>query len=603
MKNINMVKLKWIKESKIKQATKELIEEADIDEEVESALSSTKKPFQRLGQGIIGDKFYYGTSLLWHGKPISALITSEKKVYLGLNYIDWKCSSCNFTIQTIQPSYEIPKPPKDCSCSKASYRDFQIEQITNPIKDELGVNYRTEFNDESIDYSWQTESIKNYINNNYKKYKLEEIFNKIVSINKKYTDHLNLASHSYITCWIIATYCYALFEQFGRLYFRAERGSGKTKQCRIIKFLSHNPMWITKGTESSIFRDAEATCGTFIVDNMDKLHEDLLKAMEHHIETGWMWDATYRLTNKDTGKTQKFLSYTPMGLNNIYGLDEDTIDKTFEITMLKSINPEIQKTKPTNKSEQWQEISDSIRFWVLNNSDKIKEIYNNITSKFSGREYDVVEGVLTIAKLVSDEVYHEIESLVEEKIKEQFVNLENNPSYIIFNDIWEQFLENSLIEERNVFIGELADKLFLPLNPDLQPGTKEYTNKKKGCSKYIAKLIRAVPMFRKSGIIHGKTWIKIKKKDLERYMKLQKFLKYDDVNEPSNLPTSPTSTKSTKLPTSPFNKNNTKLGGLGDVDIQKKEELGDVGSLGGLGDVVDEVDEELKEEYENDENL
>lgn len=578
------------KKVEIKDAIAELAGAVEIDENVEIALSSTKKPFQRLGQGLIGDKFYYGTSLLWKGKQISAVVTSDKKVYLGLNYIDWCCKSCSFTTQTIQPSYEKLNHPKSCRCEKVSEQDWVVEAITNPIKDELGINYRTEFNDESIDYSWQTESIREYIQHNktkvarnYKPKTIREIYEDILKINKKYVDHLNSAAHDYVTCWIIATYCFTLFEQFGRLYFRAERGSGKTKQCRIIKFLSFNPMWITKGTESSIFRDAEATCGTFIVDNMDKLHEDLMRAMEHHIETGWMYDATYRLTNKDTGKTMKFLSYSPMGLNNIFGLDENTIDKTFEITMLKSINSEIQRAKPTNKSEQWQQISNSIRCWVLDNFWAIQKTYETITSKFSGREYDVVEGALTIAKMIGEDVYKRVEELVDEKIKEQFVNLENNPAYLIFNDIWLQFEENTAQLEKKVFLGDLADRLFLSLNPDIQQGTKEYTNKKKGVSKYIANIIRTVPMFRKSGVEHGKTYILIKKVDLERYMTLQKFLKQEDIpTEPQHLPTPPTSTKSTKLPKPTI----------------IKDKKGDVGDLGDLGDVGSEGDEELQISYE-----
>lgn len=524
---IKQEKLKKKKEIKKEEETENTIK----DSEIKKALIQSKIPVQRLGQGVHNNIFYYGTTLIYENKPISAIVTSNKKLYLGLTYINWKCNACNYSTEKIQPSYETPKPPKNCSCDKISYQDWTAEEITNPIKNEFGLNYRTEFNEDAIDYVWQTEDIKKYLKGSYIKTDcvsdLKRIYKNLLEINKKYIDHLNPASHKYITCWNIATYCYTLFEQFGRLYQRAERGSGKTKQSRVIKFVSFNPMWITKGTESSIFRDAEATCGTFIVDNMDKLHEELKRSMEHLIETGWMYDSTYRLTDKDTGRTQKFLSYTPMDINNIYGLDDNTIDKTFEIQMLKSINKNIQRIKPTHKSEDWNYHRNSIRHWVLDNWEEILKNYNKINAKFSGREFDVVEGVLTIAKMIGKQEFEEIEDYVKEKIEEEMMDLESNKSYMIFSKIWKQFQGDAL--ELKVFLKDIADELFPSFYPNLKEDTKDYNDKKRNFSKYIGKIIRGVPMFRKSGLSNGRTYILIQKKDLDQYMKLQRFIDEEGV--------------------------------------------------------------------------
>jgi len=521
------------------------------DADIQKALSKSKKEVSRLGQGIHNGIFYNGTTLDYEGKLISAIITSNKKIYLGLNYIDWKCSNCDYSKQTIELNVEKAQPPKSCNCGVqkgSGYRgdkDFKIIKVHNPIRNEFGLNYRIEFNEDAVDYVWQTEAINNYLNNNYEKRKIKDIYEEILNINKKYIDHLNPTSHKYTSCWIIATYIYTLLEQFGRLYNPAEKGSGKTKQARVIKNLCFNPMWVTKGTESSIFRDAEATCGTFIVDNMDKLHEDLKRSMEHQIETGWMHDATYRLTNLDEGKTQKFRSYTPMSINNIYGLDSDTIDKTFEVPLLKSINNKIKRTKPTIKSEDWQKIRNDLRCWAFDNYKKVIKIYEEISASFSGREFDVVEGVLVISKLIGDEEYKEIEEYVKEKIAEELIDLENNNVYRIFSKIWLDFDNNPLMQETKVFLSDIADNLFSIFNPHLQQGTEEYNNRKKGFSKYIAKIIRTVPMFRKGGLSQGRTYIIIKKKDLKQYMILQHF-----INEDGTLLTSTTSTTSTKLLTS-----------------------------------------------------
>lgn len=562
-----------------KEALKELKDEAEvvsIDADKEEVLRNSKKPIQRLGQGKHNDCFYYGSSLSYKGFPISVIVTKIKgkpTIFIGLNYVSFQCQKCGRISEVIAKDLSKIKQPKECECNG---KDFEIIGIRNPIKDEFGLNYLTEFNDDSLDYQWQTESIKDYLNGNYKKKTIREIFENIVATNKKYIEHLNPASHSYIACWVIGTYGYTLFEQFGRLYNKAERGSGKTKQARVLRFLCHNAMWVTKGTESSLFRDMEATCGTLIVDNMDKLHEDLKRAIEHNIETGWMKEATYRLTDKDTGRTKKFLAYSSMAINNIYGLDENTIDKTFEIPMLKSVNNAIKRAKPTSKSENWEEIRNDLRYYFLDNWQEVEKKYAEVTASFSGREFDVVEGVLAIAKLIGDDVYEEIEKYVVEKIAEEIIDIENNPSYMIFSRIWETFLNSPSLLETNVFFGEIADLLFPSFHPSLSEGSLEYSNKKKGFSKYIGKIIKSVPMFRKCGLSNGRAYVKISRKDLEQYMRLQHFINEDGNLLTSTTPTTPT--KSTK-PTNNDNKEEEKEEKLCITEIK----VGQVGQVGLVG--------------------
>ncbi len=512
------------------------------DKLIGEILSNEKKDIKRLGQGLHNNKFYYGTSVVYNGSPFSSVVASfgdKRKIYVGIPEILWECKSCGEKIRLFN-SLSV-HPPKKCSCGA---KNFSFLGKTNQIKRDFELNYRTEFNDETLDYVWEIKDIEEALSKEYE-VDLKSIFKEILKINKKYIDHLKPEYHEYIACWIIGTYCYSLFEQFGRLYFNAEKGSGKTKQCRIIKYLSFNPMWVTKGTESSIFRDAEATCGTFIIDNMDKLPEDLKRAIEHYIETGWMHDATYRLTNNEKTKTERFLSYCPMALNNICGLDENTIDKTFQIQMLKSINKDIKRTKPTSRNEDWVRIRQKTRLWVLENYEKIIETYESITSELTGREFDVSEGTLTIAKLLGDNQFKRIEALVEEKIAEELIDLENNNMFMIFSKIWKKFLDNPLQQKENVFLSELSDELFEIFNPQLEVGSKEYISRKKGISKYIGKIIRSVPMFRKGGLSNGRTYIEIQRKDLKQYMVLQHF-----INEDETLLTSTTSTNSTKSLTS-----------------------------------------------------
>ncbi len=49
------------------------------DDDIKKALLKSKTQISRLGQGIHNEVFYNGTTLDYKGKPISAVITSDKK--------------------------------------------------------------------------------------------------------------------------------------------------------------------------------------------------------------------------------------------------------------------------------------------------------------------------------------------------------------------------------------------------------------------------------------------------------------------------------------------------------------------------------------------
>ncbi len=100
------------KKKVVKKKEKESIDNTIKDNIVKDALKISKKPIQRLGQGLHKDIFYYGTTLTYEGKPVSAVITSDKKLYLGVNIVNWKCDGCYFSDETTQPSYEKIIPPK-----------------------------------------------------------------------------------------------------------------------------------------------------------------------------------------------------------------------------------------------------------------------------------------------------------------------------------------------------------------------------------------------------------------------------------------------------------------------------------------------------------
>jgi len=509
------------KEKKTKQEKFDINKYDFSEQEIKQMLSQEKKPKMRLGQGIHNNVFYYGTTLKQNDVPVSAVVTSDKKIYVG-----------------------------------------------NAIKEKFGLDYRTEFDEDSLDLVWENKEITEYLNEQ-KQPNLKEIYERIIEINKKYIDHVDSQTHSYIACDIISSYFFSLFEEKGRTFFNAERGSGKTKQSKIYKYLAFNSNWITRATSSSIFRDVEGTCGTLIIDNMDKLNKDMKQEMEHHIETGWQKDSKYKLTEEIAGK-KRTIAYSNYGhcvVNNILGLHEDTLDKTFQIKMVKTTNNKKSKLKITKKSEKWGKIRTDLRVWILNNHKKIENIYETDLMDEGGREFDVVEASLLAAKLISDNVFDSLLEYVKREIENNKNDYEDDLGFQVFGLIYNSFEANEPTKWIKPL--ELSGGLTKQWYPDLIETNQEFRDRRRGTSKKISALIKGIAYFKTSRRVDGKIQIFMKKQDVVKYIKTKDYpdvlkekqtdLTEHDPNESKHLPKSTSTINPTNTYSSlPNNINNNK---------------------------------------------
>src|SRR3990167_4702428 len=113
------VEEKKIKAKKEQKKRKESLDEMIGKLTIDELLSQEKPKYTRLGIGIHNDIFYQGTSLWAFGKQCSAIITSDKKIYVAF-------------------------PEK------------------NEIIGNFGLTYRVDFEEESLEYSWSNKAIQQY---------------------------------------------------------------------------------------------------------------------------------------------------------------------------------------------------------------------------------------------------------------------------------------------------------------------------------------------------------------------------------------------------------------------------------------------------------
>jgi hypothetical protein len=417
-------------------------------ERLRELLSKPKVPRKSLGVGVYNGVFYFGTAVSYRGRTFSAIVTSDKRLLVGYNE-------------------------------------------NNEIKNDFGLDYQTEYDEDILIYPWQNSMIELYLQDGYALWSVQELFERIRELNKKYVYHVDERIHDYVACDIISNYLYPIFDTKGRTYFNAPKGSGKSRQTKVYELLSFNSILSSRITAAGLFRTTESVGCTHLIDNFDSLPEDTKKELLNLIQTGYQNNAKVILIGDRSRRAEKYAVFCPMVINNIVGLDEITLDRCFTIKMLK--NREFQRSKPRAKDQIWEDVRNQLRFNALDRWKEFEACYETMNvPEISGRELEVTEGVLCAAKVVGQEIYNKVLSLIKDTFEEKKKNkdLSSDKAWLLYSLVLTKLGD---LKEDWYRITDLSDVL-TPQFYGITSEHKLWFNSKLKTSKAIAKLINLNPL-------------------------------------------------------------------------------------------------------------
>lgn len=365
-----------------------------------SFLDSSEIVYDNLNQGYHEDFWYYGKMFIVNGQETEGLVTSNKKILINNSKV-----------------------------LKAQGENIQIG--TNQIK-EAGLNHRHSL--EINKNFWSNSSIKLYINSSSKIDK-EQVFSDNRKSIEYFMDVADSRVFDVVTCWIVGTYCYELFESYGYLYFHGLRESGKSKFKKVLRLIGFNGQEASSISEASFFRTIENTKGLLCIDEYERLDTERKKATDLLLNAGIEKGASVKRVDKVGTKqvNRGFDVYCPKVICNITGLGLVVQSRciTFRLCKTASIKG---NRKPKTNDSLWQKLRDINYTFVMDYWQEIKTIYESYTSPLRNRDEDVWTPVLVIAKLLGVEDI--VKAYAEENIKEtQIENIENDRTYAILIEL------------------------------------------------------------------------------------------------------------------------------------------------------------------------
>lgn len=486
------------------------ISDKDKRNELIELLSIEKKPYKCMAIGEHQDHYYFGTILEKGNQKIPAIILDNGEIYYS---------------------------------TKEYYEDEDGKtktKINNEIRDVFGLKYRYDLFDDVIDNCWSNKSIKEFYEGKSKDKSFKELFNVIKDKNKQLMYHVDERIHSFISCDIISNYFYPLFNAKGRTYFQAEFGSGKSRQSLIYQKLSFNSLFASNISPASFERVIESTGGTIIVDNFDNCNDDLKKAILQVLEVYYKKGGKNIKADGKNNRPVAFNGYSPLVINNIIGLPPVTESRCNKIQLLKTEKKDIVDVKINEKDPFWENTKDDLHILALQKWRDVKNCYEDLEiNQLTARELERSEAVLTIAKVIGEDIFNEVLSYILENNEQQSMKDPHDEwGFIIF-----EFLNSVVVEgEKDIKVNEITESVkhkFIT-NPHNEK------QEKLKFSHYVGKVLSNIPTFRKK-TIQGYVYYNVERSNLTRIIQVRKYDRYLEIPTNHTQPhhTSPNTTNTT----------------------------------------------------------
>jgi len=217
-----------------------------------------------LNQGIINDNWYFG------------------KIFI-----------CSIHHEFGEDSFQdINEEREGIILSKKEIRINRL--VIRKTKEGIKFNGENEIKDEGLNYKhfleinknfWSNKRIKKWLSSTTK-INYKGVYERIRDKIKYYMDVRDERIFDVVTCWVIGTYCYELFESYGYLYFNGLKESGKSKFKKILKLIGFNGQEASSISEASFFRTIENTKGLLCIDEYERMDTDRKKATDLLLNAG-----------------------------------------------------------------------------------------------------------------------------------------------------------------------------------------------------------------------------------------------------------------------------------------------------------------------------
>lgn len=290
--------------------------------------------------------------------------------------------------------------------------------------------------------------------------KIKHIFENSIYLEEK-------GFYTFLSCFVILSYCYPIFQHVPFLHVNGPKGSGKSSVCKLLAELSFNGEHFVTPTMAVVRRLLDEKRGVPSFDDC----EFLSSTNSDNQEFRSLLNSSYYTDAKSVfNEAQKGGSYKPRFVfvggpkvfNNIQGLDPVLLSRCLVVKT--SYAPEKWSFSRELKIDGnlLSTLRTEILLWTFANQKNISECFLNLRQE-KNRDWDLVSPVRAIAEVVSTSTQDQrVKSDVELALS---ISLDNRKNYsqdfdsVLIDVLYEVALEKNLLTNFDIFIQDIAEKL------------------------------------------------------------------------------------------------------------------------------------------------
>jgi hypothetical protein len=244
---------------------------------------------------------------------------------------------------------------------------------------------------------------------------IENVFKLVRANFMTYLDMYDSRVYDILSCFVLFTYFYPIFNNSPVLQFYGDYGTGKSRICSLLEAMAFNPVNSSNITSATIFRVIEARRATVLLDES----EDLSGTPKGKEITNMLLAGTgkggealrQQKDNEDAFETQTFQLYSPKVIANIVGVDlAPLLSRIIRITMI-AIKPD--KNIADRDIEQndlnWLMVRNQLYRLCLGQFKEIIKAKDNLPDHgLSARNLAIWKGMFSIASLSGNEIWDSV---------------------------------------------------------------------------------------------------------------------------------------------------------------------------------------------------
>lgn len=220
------------------------------------------------------------------------------------------------------------------------------------------------------------------------------------------------------TCITIATYFFEVFGVFPIIFFFGSPKTGKGRALKCVVYAAHKGFLIVSPTEATTFRIIDAMRPTLGIDEFTRLEEDIMRIIRAGYKRGLKVPRVEK-PKKHQFSLSFFETFAPLILASTKYLEPVTMTRTITVNMKRASESwlVLESSKREPKSEDFEDLRDELYICRLTQANKVHEVMEELNRQDLGiydREMEIWCPILSIAKLVSDEVFNSLLSLAKE---------------------------------------------------------------------------------------------------------------------------------------------------------------------------------------------